>query len=109
MVRKRSQRTNSKGHPCFLRETYPHQYAAYILAGTATLEDVPIHFHAMVKVHLELAEQAQEKFCAKQGAQIAQMKNIQERRQALARIPLPLRNRVERYARVIFEQLRRKR
>lgn len=67
----------------------------------------PLHLQDMVKIHLESAKE--ERLCAKHGAQIALLKTVVERRQALARIPLPLQAKIECYARKLFEQLKRKR
>lgn len=91
------------------REIWPHEYAQQIIAGKKTMADVPAHFQAWVATHLEIAKHADERLAVKHGAQIAMLKTLWERRRALAKVPVQIRDRTEYHAKQIFEQLRKER
>lgn len=109
MTIKRQKRKKPREDKWIRQETWPHEYAEHILAGKASMEDVPEHLRQLVATFLEIAKHADERLAVKHGATIAMMKSLQERRQALANVPLHLRERAEYHARQIFEQLRKKR
>lgn len=109
MAHKRQQRKKPREQLRIKQETWPHEYAALILAGKKTMADVPAHFQSLVATHLEIASHADERLAVKYGAQIAMKKSLWERRHALAAVPAHLRERAEYHARQIFERLRKER
>lgn len=109
MAHKRQQRKKPREQQWIKQETWPHEYAALILAGKKTMADVPAYFQSLVATHLEIAKHADERLAVKYGAQIAMKKTLWERRLALIQVPPNLRKRTEYHARQIFERLRKER